>query len=70
MVWSHPDSSAAEEIQSIASQLLHSGESRAGQAAALRLKLQQSRTKLLKLRPNSRYKTRTITVRGSFTSKS
>ena len=31
VVWGYPDSATAEEIQSIASQLLQSGESRAGQ---------------------------------------
>lgn len=35
VVWGHPDSATAEEIQSIASQLLQSGESRAGQSLPL-----------------------------------
>lgn len=35
VVWSHPNSPTAEEIQSIASQLLQSGESRAGQSLPL-----------------------------------
>jgi len=35
VVWGYPDSATAEEIQSIASQLLQSGESRAGQSLPL-----------------------------------
>jgi chromosome partitioning ATPase len=35
VVWGYPDSATAEEIQSIASKLLHSGESRAGQSLPL-----------------------------------
>lgn len=35
VVWGRPDSATAKEIQSIASQLLHSGESRAGQSLPL-----------------------------------